>query len=132
MKTTIRSLYPVIITDNLQACKKFYHEYFSFEIVYESDWYIQLITDSGVELGFMKDSIKSQPIFLRKKHSGEGVILTFEVENCKKEYERLKLLGLSIVLDYTEEEWGQKHFMVQDPVGTYLDIVELTKPEYYT
>ena len=35
---------------------------------------------------------------------------------------------LKIVLDLRSEDWGQKHFSVEDPNGIYLDVVQAIEP----
>jgi len=40
---------------------------------------------------------------------------------------------LEIALELKSEEWGQRHFMLRDPHGLTLDILEATDPtEEYT
>ena len=43
-------------------------------------------------------------------------------------YQKLKNSPVQILLPVRTEEWGQKHFMVQDPGGMTLDIVEAVEP----
>ncbi len=49
---------------------------------------------------------------------------TFEVEDAQAEYERLTGLGVTMSYDLKDEEWGQRHFMVKDPAGVVIDIVQ--------
>jgi len=117
--------YPVVITPKIEECKNFYVKNFGFDILFESDWYIQLKHKSGVELAFMKPYISTQPEFLHPEFNGKGIIITFEVKNAKQEHEKAKKAGdLQIILPYVEEEWGQKHFILKDPAGVFVDIVE--------
>lgn len=48
----------------------------------------------------------------------------FEVEDAEKEYERISGKGLDIVVELKDEEWGQRHFIVRDPAGIYIDVVQ--------
>ena len=34
--------------------------------------------------------------------------------------------GLNIILELTSEDWGQRHFCVEDPNGVHIDIMEAT------
>lgn len=73
----------------------------------------------------MKPDLSNQPEFLHPEYNGKGVIITFDVEDAKKEYEKAKKIGdLKIIFPYAEEEWGQKHFMLEDPAGVFVDIVQ--------
>jgi len=117
--------YPVVITPKLEECRNFYAKYFGFEIVFEADWYIQLKHPNGIELGFMKPNLANQPAFLHDGYNGKGVIITYDVENVGTEYEKAQEReGIKIVFPYTEEEWGQKHFILEDPAGMFVDIVQ--------
>ncbi|MDO4687063.1 MAG: hypothetical protein Q4A92_11005 [Corynebacterium sp.] len=122
----LKTLYPVIITEKLRECGDFYVATFGFVRVFDSDWYVQLLHEqSGAELAFMLPNLENQPVFLQRKFGGEGVIVSLEVTNAQEEFERVSALGtVEILLGFTEEDWGQKHFMVRDPSGAYVDIVE--------
>jgi catechol 2,3-dioxygenase-like lactoylglutathione lyase family enzyme len=117
--------YPVVITPNLEECRDFYVGHFGFDVVFEADWYIQLKHANGIELGFMRPDLSNQPPFLHDAYDGKGIIVTYDVEDAGKEYEKAqKIEGVMIVYPYTEEEWGQKHFILKDPAGVFVDIVE--------
>jgi catechol 2,3-dioxygenase-like lactoylglutathione lyase family enzyme len=117
--------YPVVVTPKLQECRDFYVGYFGFEVVFEADWYIQLKHPNGTELGFMRPDLANQPEFLRDAYNGKGIIVTYDVGDARKEYEKAQRVeGLKVVLPYTEEEWGQKHFIIEDPAGVFVDIVQ--------
>ena len=121
----MKTIYPLIITDKLKEAAKFHIETFGFKAVFEQDWYVQLLHEqSGAELAFMIPNAENQPAFLHPKFNGEGIVLSFEVDDAKVEYERVSKLGVPFALEYIEEEWGQKHFIVRDPSGAYIDVVE--------
>lgn len=117
--------YPVIITPGIEECRDFYVGHFGFDVVFDSDWYIQLKHANGIELGFMRPNLSNQPAFLHDAYSGKGIIVTYDVEDARREYEKAQQIeGLKIRYPYTEEEWGQKHFIVEDPAGVFVDVVE--------
>ena len=45
-------------------------------------------------------------------------------ESFRPCYQFAQESGLYIVMEYTEEQWGQNHFIVRDPEGLLIDIVE--------
>ena len=122
----MKAIYPLIITDKIKEAVQFHKDTFGFTAVFEQDWYVQLLHEkSGAELAFMVPNAENQPAFLHPKFNGEGIVLSFEVDDAKAEYERVSgLNGMRFALKYTEEEWGQKHFIVRDPSGAYIDVVE--------
>ena len=124
----MKAMYPITITATLNECKEFYVDTFGFSVVFEADWYIQLLhKPSGVELAFMKPDLDNQPAQLHAEFDGKGIVYSFEVDDAKSEYERVQKTSAEIYHPLTTEEWGQTHFMVTDPAGVTVDIVEQAK-----
>ncbi len=123
----INSAFPLYVTDKLEAQKAFYSEMFGFEpVFYDIEFYLHLINPSnGVELGFMLPNLESmQPSFLHTAAQADGMVITFEVDSASEAYEQAKKLNLQIVFELKAEPWNQIHFMVRDPAGFVIDIVE--------
>ena len=120
----MKKLYPITITNKLSETKEFYVSFFNFEVVFEADWYIHLRHESGVELAVMLPNLENQPEFLHNSYSGNGIVYSLEIDDAKAEYNRLKELGATFVLGLKDEEWGQRHFMMKDPSGMYIDVVQ--------
>jgi len=120
----LQKLFPITITDKLTECRDFYTTFFNFKIVFEADWYIHLRHESGTELAVMLPRLDNQPSIIHAPYNGEGVIYSFEAEDAQTEYERLTGLGVTMSYDLKDEEWGQRHFMVKDPAGVVIDIVQ--------
>jgi uncharacterized glyoxalase superfamily protein PhnB len=123
-----KSSFPVFIVKDLDAAKIFYTENLGFEVVFSGDWYIHLMSKSGVQVGFMLPDQPTQPSIFQKPHSGTGVIFSLEVEDADAAFSAAKSGSLDIVLELRSEDWGQRHFSVQDPNGVYLDIVQSFEP----
>lgn len=126
MKRPINSnkLFPVLITEQLEETKKFYVDFLDCKAVFESDWYIQLVSPKGLEIGLLIARHSSQPNFLHKAYNGNGVVFSFKVENVDEEYKKVKESGFDIAYKITTEEWGQRHFMIRDPNGMVVDVVQ--------
>ncbi len=120
----MKGLFPITITAKLVECKEFYTKLFNFDVVFEADWYIHMRHESGIELAVMQPDLSNQPKFLHGAYAGEGVVYSFEVDDAKSEYERLKALGAPIIYELTDEEWGQRHFILIDPAGVSIDLVQ--------
>lgn len=119
-----RSSFPVFIVKDIDAAKSFYTENFSFDVVFSGDWYIHLISKSGVQVGFLLPDQPSQPPIFQNPCLGEGVIFSLEVEDANTAFAVAKSKSLNIVLELRSEDWGQRHFCIQDPNGIFLDIVQ--------
>jgi catechol 2,3-dioxygenase-like lactoylglutathione lyase family enzyme len=121
--------YPVIITDSITECRDFYVRWFSFEVLFEASWFV-LLTGSGertVSLAFMRSDHPSTPPS-PGVYRGDGMFLTFQVEDARAEYGRLIADGMSFALELTDEPWGQRRFAVIDPAGMWLDVVQQIEP----
>jgi catechol 2,3-dioxygenase-like lactoylglutathione lyase family enzyme len=122
------TLFPLYVTDNLEALKAFYTTVFGFEAVFfDPDFYLHLQhSGSGTQIGFLVPAHASQPEFLHAKAQFEGQVISFDVGDAKAALAEAQRSGLDIFYPYTEEPWGQNHFMLRDPSGFILDIVENT------
>ena len=121
--------YPIIITDRLRQCRDFYGRWFGFEVTFEADWIVVLNGggDRPTTLAFMHTRHPSSPPS-PGAHDGDGVFITFQVEDARNEYERLVAAGLRCDLDLTDEPWGQRRFGVTDPAGMWVDVVQQIEP----
>lgn len=120
--------FPVLTTDRLTECRDFYHRHFGFAVVFEADWYVHLLSDAGLQLGFLKPNHPSQPEFLRGAYAGEGIVYSFDVEDVDREFRKLEDSDVEICYDIATETWGQRHFMIRDPAGMIVDILQMVEP----
>ncbi|CZF80866.1 Glyoxalase-like domain protein [Grimontia celer] len=122
----INAMFPVMVTSELEAVKRFYETVFGFNAVfYDDTFYLHLVSpSSGVQLGFLMPEHASQPAFLHPIMHPEGYVVSLEVQDAAKAYTAAKELDLPIAMALKEEIWGQIHFMVEDPAGIRLDIVQ--------
>lgn len=114
-----------ISTSKLQESKEFYMRHFGFELVYESDWYIELIAPGLKTAGisFTLPQREEGEFF-----NGKGLILSFEVEDVDAEYQRLKTAGLVKHQKIADKPWGERSFVVDDPNGIHLYIYKSIPP----
>lgn len=122
----IQAMFPVMVASNLEDIKQFYTSVFGFNVAFfDPSFYLHLASPStGIQLGFLLPNHVSQPQFLHSIMSAEGYVISFEVADVAKAYAEAKSMGLTIAMDIKEEEWGQIHFMVKDPAGFKIDVVE--------
>ena len=124
----LKSCYPVICTDKLEASTDFFKNNFDFSLTFESDWYMSLRSNSNpnFELALLDYCHPSIPENYRK--TAQGVIINFEVADVDNEYQRLKANDIKMILDIRSEEWGQRHFIVEDPNGILIDVIQNIEP----
>ena len=118
----------VLIVNDLESAKSFYVNNFGFNVAFENEWYIHLVTESGIQVAFMLPNQPTQPDIFKKKYNGSGFILSLEVDDAEQAYSQAKQSNLDIALALKSEEWGQRHFAVKDPNGVYIDVVQATEP----
>jgi len=122
------SSFPVFIVNRLDNVETFYTENFSFGVAFQNEWYLHLVTETGIQVGFLLPDQPTQPDIFHQSFNGNGVIFSFEVNDADLAYSNAKKKSLNIVLELRSEEWGQRHFAIRDPNGIYLDIVQAIAP----
>ena len=121
----IQAMFPVMVASNLAEIKQFYTSVFGFNAVfYDAEFYLHLVSNSGVQLGFLLPEHPTQPQFLQPLMSSDGYVISLEVADAAKAFEEALRMKLSIAMELKEEDWGQIHFMLEDPAGFKIDIVE--------
>lgn len=120
-------LWSGIVTEKIQASKAFYVTYFNCEVLFDSDWFI-LLNLGGCELGFMLPEQDSQAAIFRKPFTGQGIWIAIDVEDAAAEFDRLKQTDIEIIEPLKQEPWGDYHFVVRDPNGIGVDIVQHNAP----
>jgi uncharacterized glyoxalase superfamily protein PhnB len=106
--------------------KQFYEAVFGFNAVfYDPNFYLHLVSpNTGAQLGFLLPNHDTQPEFLHPVMSADGYVISLEVKDAAKAYREAKNLNLNFVMHLKEEVWGQIHFMLQDPAGFRVDVVQ--------
>ncbi len=122
----IEAMFPVMVTSNLEPVKQFYETVFGFNAVfYDPKFYLHLVSpNTGAQLGFLLSNHESQPSFLHPIMSTEGYVISLEVKDAAKAYTEAKSLNLNFSMHIKEEAWGQIHFILQDPAGFHVDVVQ--------
>lgn len=126
MKTT--SYYPVIMTDDVSGTVDFYVRHLRFKTIFTAHWYVHLQSaeDESVNLAILQGDHSTIPEAGRGRVS--GLLLNFEVEDVDAEYERARSAGLPVLLELRDEDFGQRHFITQDPNGVLIDIIKPIPP----
>lgn len=122
----IQAMFPVMVAADLAELKAFYETYFGFNTVFfDAGFYLHLVSPtSGAQLGFLVPEHASQPQFLHALMSQQGYVISLEVANAPDAFKVAQKENLTIAMDLKEEVWGQVHFIIQDPAGFYIDIVQ--------
>ncbi len=120
---TVKSVYPVLITRDLEATKRFYEELLGLKPIFEADWFVQLANDHA-EIGFVVDGHDSIPARFQGQ-TQTAALVTVEVDDASAAYETATRLEFPMELELRREDWGQLHFITRDPGGVAVDGVEV-------
>lgn len=126
MKVT--GFYPVLCTEDVEEARRFWVDWFSFEVTFETDWYVSLRRpDGGQELALLQPGHPTLPQGYR--HPARGVLVNVEVTDVDAEWERLVVRGgLEPALSLRSEDFGQRHFIVVAPGNVLVDVITETAP----
>lgn len=117
----IKRLLTNICSKNLKDSTKFYTSLFSFKVAYNSDWFVQLVSeDRELELGIISENHEIVPT--EAQGSVSGMYLTFVVDDVNSCYQKAKELGLNIQQPPEVTFYGQKRMLLVAPEGTVCDI----------
>lgn len=110
-----------ICSDKLTESKYFYTKLFDFNVDYDSDWFIHLISkDKNLELGIIDKSNELVPPQFQS--NPQGFYITFVVENVDELLTIAESEKFEIVSQPTDTFYGQRRLLLKDPNGTLVDI----------
>lgn len=121
--------YPLVTVTALPASRDFFVKFFGMRLVFEASWVVMLARKEGgpIVLGLTMADHPSKPPG-PEAFDGKGMIMTFQVEDAAAEHKRLQAAGAPIAYGLAVEPWGQRRFMVRDPSGILVDVVEQIEP----
>lgn len=120
MKTLNRLLIN-ICSDNLPKSKEFYIKLFDFQVDYDSDWFIHLISkDKNLELGIIDRTNDIVPKDVQNRP--QGFYITFVVDSADELHKIAKQEKFDIVSEPSDTFYGQRRLLLKDPNGTLVDI----------
>ncbi len=125
----LQDCYPIIVTENLAACREFYRRWFELQVVFEASWFVLLgsAEKERATVAFMHPSHPSAPPG-PETFGGTGMCLEFQVADAATEYARFREDGAPLTLDLRDEAFGQRRFGLFDPAGVWIDVVEQIEP----
>lgn len=118
---TINRIMTNICSDNLAESRDFYTKLFDFNVDYDSDWFVHLISeDKKLELGIIDRTNEIVPKNFQNKP--QGFYVTFVVDNVDEIFEVAASEKFKIINEPTDTFYGQRRLLLEDPNGTLVDI----------
>jgi catechol 2,3-dioxygenase-like lactoylglutathione lyase family enzyme len=106
---------------DVQGSVAFYRQLLGFEVIADQEWYVELGVNARVALALVQSGHPTVPAAAGTRPT--GLLVSFEVTNAAEVHEVARAMGCPFVLDL-ETGLGQKHFMVLDPDGALVDVIE--------
>lgn len=123
---SVSSFYPVLMSQDVSAAASFYRDLLGFETTFETDGYVSLRLGDH-ELAILAHGHATVPQGYRALP--RGIILNLEVDDVDTLHERLVgTAGLEPVLPLRDEDFGQRHVIVEAPDGVLLDLIQPIEP----
>lgn len=126
--STIASLYPVLMTDDVPRLHAFYRRLLGLGDTFASDWYVSLAAGgdpgSPVQLAIVDRTHESVPDAHRRA-GARGMLVTVEVADVDAVHARAQEDDLAFHVPLRDEAWGQRHFVCEDPDGALVDVVQV-------
>ncbi len=121
MKESIRAINTIIYCQKWQETVSFYRNIFCFPILFENDWFVEFEVTAQSRL-----SVANERRSTIKSAKGQGLTLTFQVDQADATWQYLMNLGVSVgrIADHT---WGGRAFFLSDPEGNRLEIWSVHK-----
>lgn len=120
------SFYPVLMTGDVPTTAAFYRDAFGFETTFEADWYVSLRLGT-FELAILDHAHATIPPGYGAP--ARGLLLNLEVEDVDALHDRLVARQqLQPVLPLRDEDFGQRHFLLEGPDGVLIDVIQPIEP----
>jgi uncharacterized glyoxalase superfamily protein PhnB len=110
-----------ICSEKLAESRDYYIKLFDFEVDYDSDWFVHLISkNKQLELGIISRSSEIVPDQI--KNGPQGFYVTLVVDNADDVFEIAKAEGFEIVSEPSDTFYGQRRLLLKDPNGAIVDV----------
>lgn len=121
MTQTINRLLLNVLSDDLEASKAFYTALFDFQVDYDSDWFVHLISyERQLELGIM--SVDSEILPKGIQPVPRGFYTTFVVKDADEVFQLARQLGLDVISEPEDTFYGQRRLVLRSPEGSIIDV----------
>ena len=121
----VTRLLPNICTDRMEETRDFYVSLLGFVVgTVHPGWYIQLVspTEPRIQLGLVRRDAEFTPEAFQRP--AQGVIISVQVDDVEAVHAAAVKRGLQIAQALRTEDFGMRHFMVVDPNGLLVNVLD--------
>ncbi|MCJ0874227.1 VOC family protein [Streptomyces sp. AP-93] len=112
-----------LTVEDVTTSSAFLARHFGFKESMAADGFASLSHPDGPNVIFVRRGLEVLPEELREQRAA-GVLLAFTVADLPAEYERLRAEGVPVVMEPRVEPWGERVFLVSDPNGVIIELVD--------
>ena len=118
-----------VVTDRTAEVAAFYQQHFDLQPTIDLGWFITLRRgEADWELAICERGHATVPAAVSAARESTNVF-GFIVEDVDKVAAALGEAGVTLETEPVTEVFGQRHFFVRDPAGTWLDVIQLVEPD---
>ncbi|NEA33119.1 VOC family protein [Streptomyces sp. SID13031] len=118
-----------VVTARPAEVAAFYQQHFDLEITLDIGWFVCLRRgDADWELAITERGHESVPAAVSALPDSTNVF-GFIVDDADRVAGALAAADVSLETEVVTEVWGQRHFFVRDPEGTWIDVIQLVAPD---
>ena len=120
-------VFPCLCVDDLVRSIVFYRALLDLEVSVDVGWYAEVAGgDGAATVAFVERGHPSVPAGFDADRG--GVLVSVVVDDASAVNARAEALHVDVVQVLRDEEFGQRHFMVADPDGFLVDVIETITP----
>ena len=116
--------HPLICTDKYSKTVAFYEDYFEFVVVQEHQNYVMMCQPDNADTQIAVIDMYAECLPKEAQQKTTGLIINFPVDNVRGKYQEYYWEGLDILSDPKKSNYGNLFFMVRDPNGNYINVLE--------
>src|SRR5918992_2020350 len=126
-----KDVYALVVVPDPHALRDWYARHLGFTPAFDVDWCVYLVSPGNRRFGvcFMREGLDHQLPQFRTAIRGDALVLTIEVEDAATALREIEASGAVPEVSLRDEPWGQRHFMLRDPAGVWVDVVEQIEPD---
>ena len=118
-----------VVTDRPSVVAAFYMQYFDLQIGLDLGWFVTLRRGTADwELAICERGHPTVPAAVSALTECTNVF-GFIVEDVDKIAAALVAGDVQLETEPVTEVFGQRHFFVRDPAGTWIDVIQLVEPD---
>jgi catechol 2,3-dioxygenase-like lactoylglutathione lyase family enzyme len=121
-------VFPCLCVDDLVRSIVFYRALFDLDVTVDVGWYAEIAGggDGAAMVAFVERGHPSVPPGFDATRG--GVLVSVVVDDAAAAYARAEALHAHFAQELRDEDFGQRHFMVVDPDGFLVDVIETITP----